>query len=149
MYNLDLACSALVEAFCQGGGGIYHVGSSLERRDFRDVDVRCILPDEEFDQLFPGGELSDRSPFRDARIMAMNVAFSEWLKKMTGLPIDFQFQCQTQANDEYSSAQGHQRSALGMHYTILRHAHEQRLKNESRSGEEILREMSLAKGRGE
>lgn len=30
----------------------YHVGSSLDRKDWRDVDVRLILPDNEFDVVF-------------------------------------------------------------------------------------------------
>ena len=49
-FNLNQACRVLTEAF---GHHVYLVGSSLARRDHRDVDVRCILPDEEFDRLFP------------------------------------------------------------------------------------------------
>jgi hypothetical protein len=114
MYNLDLAVCSLAEAF---GPHIYHVGSSLERRDFRDVDVRCILPDDEYDRLFPLSVVGVHSQFRDARLLAMNAAFSEWLRKASGLPVDFQFQRQTQANEEFTGT----RSALGMHFDIQRY----------------------------
>jgi hypothetical protein len=35
------------------------------------------------------------------------------LSSRTGLPIDFQFQRQTNANEEFSSKNGHPRSAVG------------------------------------
>lgn len=113
MYNLDLAVASLNEAF---GAHCYHVGSSLKRRDWRDVDVRCILPDEEYDRLFPLSTVGVHSQFRDARLMVMNAAFSEWLRKASGLPVDFQFQRRTEANAEFPG----ERSALGMHYDIQR-----------------------------
>jgi hypothetical protein len=111
IYNLDLAVCSLNEAF---GSHCYQVGSSLNRRDYRDVDVRCILPDDEYDQLFPLSTIGVHSQFRDARLIAMNAAFSEWLRKVSGLPVDFQFQRRTEANAEFPGA----RSALGMHYDI-------------------------------
>lgn len=114
MYNLDLAVCSLAEAF---GSHFYHVGSSLQRRDWRDVDVRCILPDDEYDRLFPLAVVGVHSQFRDARLLAMNAAFSEWLRKACGLPVDFQFQRQTQANEEFPGT----RSALGMHFDIQRY----------------------------
>ena len=114
MYNLDLAVASLNEAF---GSHCYHVGSSLKQRDWRDVDVRCILPDEEYDRLFPLSTVGVRSQFRDARLMAMNAAFSEWLRKASGLPVDFQFQRRTDANKDFPDRP---RSALGMHYDIQR-----------------------------
>ena len=114
MYNLDLAVASICEAF---GPHCYHVGSSLHRRDWRDVDVRCILPDDEYDRVFPLSTVGVHSQFRDARLMAMNAAFSEWLRKASGLPVDFQFQRQTEANAEFPGT----RSALGMHYDIQRY----------------------------
>jgi len=39
-FCLNLACRALAEAF---GYYVFLVGSSLERRDYRGVDIRCIL----------------------------------------------------------------------------------------------------------
>lgn len=50
-FQLDQACLVLTDAF---GPHVYQVGSSLQRRDYRDVDVRVILPDDEFDRMFPG-----------------------------------------------------------------------------------------------
>lgn len=44
-YNLNIACRPVSNI----GYGTFHVGSSLRTRDFRDVDLRCILPNEEFD----------------------------------------------------------------------------------------------------
>lgn len=51
VFALELAVAQVWQAF--GGFGCYLVGSCLERRDWRDVDVRMILSDEEFAQLFP------------------------------------------------------------------------------------------------
>ncbi len=102
IYNLHEACRSLVDAF---GMNIFLVGSSLERADFRDVDVRCILPDEEFDRLFPGPL---RATWLCARWSLLSVAISEWLSARTGLPIDFQFQRMTEANAEFPG----RRSAL-------------------------------------
>lgn len=70
----------------------YLVGSVLQRPDFRDVDLRLILPDERFD-----AEWSDR-----VRVRLMNRAISTWGQRETGLPIDFQIQRQTEANGKFS-----------------------------------------------
>ena len=75
----------------------YHVGSSLtEKARYRDVDVRLILPDDEFavyfgDPLKPG--------WNGPRLNLWSHAWTTFGKKLTGLPIDFQFQQQTIAND--------------------------------------------------
>jgi hypothetical protein len=71
---------------------IYQVGSSLVRPDYRDVDLRAILDDEEFDRLIQGN---------GARLRLLNSAITDWMQAMTGLPIDFQFQRQTEANEKY------------------------------------------------
>lgn len=104
MFNLNAACLMLTEAY---GYHLYHVGSSLDRRDFRDVDLRMILPDEEFDTLFPhvGGPDHMRG-----RLALFNAAISGWVAERTGLPIDFQFQRCTEANAEFDG----NRSAMGM-----------------------------------
>lgn len=94
-YNLNLACSVLVEAF---GPSVYLVGSSIERRDYRDVDIRCILADDHYDRLFPG--LSG-NPQVDALWSLMCVSISEWLSARTGLPVDFQIQGQSEANEKH------------------------------------------------
>jgi|SRR5579872_1122189 len=103
-YNLQCACAILNQAF---GYNNYLVGSSLVRRDFRDVDIRCILDDEEFDRLFPG---HPKNPSLDAFWSIICAAISEWLAKRTGLAIDFQIQRRTEANAENDG----RRNCLGL-----------------------------------
>lgn len=104
-FALELACQPLVEAF--GDYGLYQVGSSLERPDWRDVDLRYILPDGDFAKLFP--DAGDNWEF-DPRWLLMTTAISQWLSTQSGLPIDFQFQPQTHANARHKGA----RNAIGM-----------------------------------
>ena len=85
----------------------YQVGSSVFGREWRDVDVRLILPDDEFDALFPGDGSQD---YRDPRWALLCDALSELGRVQTGLPIDFQFQRTTEANEEFTGP----RSALGL-----------------------------------
>ena len=100
--------SQVWEAF---GDCPYHVGSSLkEKGGWRDVDVRMILDDEVYDAMGLG---DPKSPHQNGKWVALTMAFSELGKKMTGLPIDFQIQRRTEANQEFSSKDGHVRSALG------------------------------------
>lgn len=105
-FALQQSCRALVAAF---GWCIYHVGSSIQRRDWFDVDVRCILDDEEFARMFPEQDPTEKTG-RTARLSLLNAAVSEWLKARTGLPVDFQFQQMTAANEQYP----HRRNALGV-----------------------------------
>lgn len=79
----------------------YLVGSALERPDYRDVDVRSILPDDEYDALF--GQREDLWHL-------FCLAVSSLLSTMTGLPVDYQVQRQTQANEQYNG----RRDALGI-----------------------------------
>lgn len=83
----------------------YQVGSSLSSKDWRDVDVRLILDDVEFDRLF--GE--PRSAQLNSKLAAVTLAFSALGTAMTGLPIDFQIQPQSWADEKYG---GQPRSAL-------------------------------------
>jgi hypothetical protein len=99
-FSLDLACATINRA--HGGLGCFLVGSALERRTFRDVDVRLILEDGDFDQLFP---------VDTTRWSLMCVAYSMWLSSVTGLPVDFQFQRQSHANAAHAGP----RSALGVY----------------------------------
>jgi hypothetical protein len=112
-FNLSAACRFICEAF--PGGGVYLVGSCLEKRDYRDVDVRVILDDQEFDRLFPTlvpeGEQRP-TPQLDATWSLLCTAISLWLGQHSGLPIDFQIQRQTQANEEFKG----RRHALGLYY---------------------------------
>lgn len=98
-FDLNVACRAM-GAF---GYGVFQVGSSLTTKDYRDVDLRCILADEEFDQTFAGDD-------PDAKLKFLNVAISEWIQARTGLPIDFQFQRRTEANHEFKGP----RNCVGM-----------------------------------
>jgi hypothetical protein len=76
----------------------YHVGSSTRGKQWRDVDVRLILPDDHFDALFPGYE---RAHELDALWSLLCNAISELGKQMTHLPVDFQIQRQTEANEKF------------------------------------------------
>jgi hypothetical protein len=91
----------------QGFGHVaYQVGSSLiEKRGFRDVDVRLILPDDEYESFF-GDPLT---PAHQApKVMMWDLAWTMLGRKLTKLPIDFQFQQQTLANENFPGV----RSAL-------------------------------------
>jgi hypothetical protein len=68
----------------------YQVGSSLtQKRGWKDVDVRLILPDDEYATYF-------NDPFTPAheglRLMSWNLAWTMLGRYMTRLPIDFQIQ---------------------------------------------------------
>lgn len=82
----------------------YHVGSSLQSKEWRDVDVRLILPDDEFAALFGDIHQSWVNP----KLAAVTLAFCALGKEMTGLPVDFQIQSQSHANKLYDGP----RSAL-------------------------------------
>lgn len=109
IFALERECRTLTDAF--GGFGCYLVGSSLQRPDWRDVDVRFILSDEEFEHLFPDAGLNGLWE-HDPRWLLLTVAISGHLSKATGLPIDFQFQPQTHANERHKG----ERHALGLKF---------------------------------
>jgi hypothetical protein len=111
-FLLNQACRLVEEAFAFGVG-VYLVGSSLVRRDYRDVDVRCILPDEEFRRLFPGENGS--SPWRHPLWSLVCSSISLHLSRASGLPVDFQFQSMTEANTQYPKPE-HARCAIGLFY---------------------------------
>lgn len=123
IFKLDLACMNLYQAFCVGGtfGGIYLVGSALERPDFRDVDVVCILADKDFAGLFPDvhhHESATTAYFEmDPRWLLLSVTISDWLTHQlgAGVPVDFKFQPMTFANARHDRARqplGHRTVAL-------------------------------------
>jgi len=89
---LDMFGDLVFDAF---GHTAYLVGSATERADFRDVDVRMIVPDEEYKALNVGEFNELRT---NKRWAAICLAFSELGKNITGLPIDFQIQQMTYAN---------------------------------------------------
>lgn len=105
-YKLNQACVIINKAF-DNGFGCFLVGSSRERRDYRDVDVRLILSDAEYARLFQLG-----GGWTDALWSLMCTTFSDWLSQQSGLPVDFQIQQQTRANAQHPGAG--RRSALGV-----------------------------------
>lgn len=94
------------------GGPPYHVGSSLtNKREWFDVDVRVILSDDEYEAWGLG---NPKYPRQNGKWVSLCWAYSELGKAMTGLPIDFQIQQQTLANEEFSNTKAGPRSALGI-----------------------------------
>jgi len=109
VFKLELACRVINQAFgC--GFGCYKVGSSMERADWRDVDVRLILGDDEFAKQFPAAHLHGAMWEHDPKWLLFTVAITGWLREQTGLPIDFQIQPQTFANEKHKGI----RSAVGL-----------------------------------
>ena len=101
LWRLSNACRPIEEAF---GHTVWLVGSSLRKPDYRDVDLRVIISDEEYSRLFipmrkgvDGTLVGLTDQFR----MLMQTSISVLLKQATGLPIDFQVQSQSEAN-QYS-----------------------------------------------
>ncbi|SMF86934.1 hypothetical protein [Streptomyces sp. Amel2xC10] len=88
----------------------YLVGSAARGKKWRDVDVRLMLPDDEFDVLFPSHTSSTHA---DAKWALLCAAISELGRQRTGLPIDFQIQRTSNANELYSGV----RHALGLYFT--------------------------------
>jgi hypothetical protein len=87
--------------------GVFLVGSCLDRADYRDVDVRVMLPDKEFSNMFPSAD--PKKPHWDPRWELICTSISYRLAQITLLPIDFQIQQMTAANAEHKG----KRSALG------------------------------------
>ena len=83
----------------------YHVGSSLSGKQWRDVDVRLLLDDEEYERLGLG---DPAQPQLSDKWVALVLAFSALGRQITGLPIDFQIQQRTWANRKFDQP----RSAL-------------------------------------
>ena len=112
-FALEQALKHVHDAFDEDGNfGIYIVGSCLERADWRDVDVRMILSDHAFEQLFPRAFSTNATWEFDPRWTLMTIAISKWLSAETGLPIDFQIQPQTFANERHKGP----RHAAGLRY---------------------------------
>lgn len=106
LLRLDLWASAFTPTFY---GPLWLVGSVLSRRDFRDVDVRCVLDDD--DPIFTDPD----------RLRLFNVAASVWAQQATGLNVDFQFQPLTESH----SYDGKPRNPLGDRWVTLRTARQQ------------------------
>ena len=85
----------------------YLVGSALYGKKWRDVDVRLILDDEEYEKWGLG---DPRTPHHNGKWVSFCLAYSALGKSLTGLPIDFQIQQQTRANEMYDGF----RNAIGL-----------------------------------
>ena len=96
--RLSHACWIVKHAF---GDPPYLVGSSTERADFRDVDIRTILADDHYDELF-----KDREFFWS--IVCLGI--SSYLSDVSGLPVDYQIQRMTEANEKHDKP----RCAMGL-----------------------------------
>jgi hypothetical protein len=75
----------------------YHVGSSLgpDKSGWRDVDVRLMLPDEEYSRMELGDPIY---PHQNKKWVSLCLAWTCFGKQLTGLPIDFQIQQTSHAN---------------------------------------------------
>lgn len=100
LWRLDQACRPIEQAFGDEWT-TYLVGSVEQGKEYRDVDVRTILPDEEFDAVF-----GERPLLWDAFCLGQTA----WLTQQTGLPIDYQVQRATEANEKHA---GKPRNPLG------------------------------------
>jgi hypothetical protein len=109
-FSLELACQPINRAF--GGFGCYLVGSALERPDWRDIDVRYIMTDEEFAAEFPAVNMAAHNWEFDPKWILLTTGISAYLSKASGLPVDFQFQPQTHANERHKGP----RNALGLEF---------------------------------
>jgi hypothetical protein len=90
MFLLDSACQPLIEVF---DWATYLVGTAMEPRDGkppRDIDVRTIVADEQYDIL--------KKAIGQKGIAFLGIAIGQYLASLTGLPIDYQLQRMTEAN---------------------------------------------------
>lgn len=102
--------AAIVKGAFHEGYGVYLVGSALTRKDWRDVDVRHIISDDEFTRRF--GEFVE--PYDQNHFLrAFNLGISEWMRARCNLPVDYQVQPITKANEKYPSP-GNPRNSLGL-----------------------------------
>jgi len=105
---LQLTDFEILEEWCQklrvvaGGNVPYLVGSVNRTPDFRDVDLRIILPDRLYDRYFRADP---------DRVRLVNRALSIWGTRETGLPIDCQVQRMTEANEQFP---GEYRNPMGL-----------------------------------
>lgn len=107
--ELRFAC-AIVKGTFNDSFGMYLVGSALTRKDWRDVDVRHIISDDEFERRF--GEFIE--PYeRNKFLRAFNLAVSAWMSAAAKLPVDYQVQPITKANELYPH-ESNPRNGLGL-----------------------------------
>lgn len=108
--KLDAFGRIVMEAFPEALG-CYHVGSSLKSKKWRDVDVRLMLTDEDFEKLI-GPHTSPKC--LNPRWNALCLAFTALAVEATGLNVDFQIDQMSEANRLYPLEGGYLRSSLGL-----------------------------------
>jgi len=96
-FTLNRACEPIWDAF----GGTYLVGTAATGGEYRDVDVRTILHDEEFDKFCPTYPIWS----------LLCTSIGTMLRQATGMPIDYQIQRMSEANAQHP---GGNRHPLGM-----------------------------------
>lgn len=99
LFRLDLACNPIADAY---GHSPFLVGSAMTVSHPRDIDVRLILDDEQYDRLIPTPAIRT----------VLSFALTAYLVQATGLPIDFGIQRRTEANAQHP----HPRNPLGGRY---------------------------------
>jgi len=114
-FALELACQHVADAFREKDhfGGMYVVGSVLERPDWRDVDIRFMMADDQFRQEFPNAGPIEHNRWEfDPKWLLLTTSISVFLSKASGLPVDFQFQPQSHANSRHHG----RRNAIGLRF---------------------------------
>ena len=99
------------------GDCAYHVGTSVLTDAWNDVDVRLIVSDDEYASY---GD--PENPHWNGKWVSTCLALSHFGRVLTGLPIDFQIQQQSYANEHFSQKDGCIRSALGINRQIREQA---------------------------
>lgn len=103
MFLLDEACKPIRQVWPDYGPVL--VGTAQGPRGDRaprDVDVRLVMEDERYDEL--AGTVGPRG------MAFLGLAIGEYLASRTGLPIDFQLQRCTEANERHEG----RRNPLGL-----------------------------------
>jgi hypothetical protein len=95
------------QVYCAFGSYPYLVGSALKGKEWRDVDVRLLIDDDEYESMGLGQPGRGQE---NAKWTSLVMAYSALGAKITGLPIDFQIQQMTYANVNNKGP----RSALGI-----------------------------------
>lgn len=89
----------------------YHVGSSLDSKIWRDVDVRLLLDSKEWDRFIGEPYEAGNALPNGSRRRSLEMAYDALGRHITALPIDFQIQQRDKANEQYG---GQRRSAIGI-----------------------------------
>jgi len=99
MKIMDFGC-LVKDAF---GYSVYQVGSSLHRKDFNDIDIVVMLPDEVYREEYGDPEHAPLKPKWRAICRAwMALGFD-----IIGLPVDFKIQSQDHANQHHDGNRSH------------------------------------------